>query len=179
MKCPRCKTQDLKPAIIEEHLPALGCPGCEGSLVSLVYYRHWAETQKPPAEAGVDDITLSIETSDTTNAIMCPKCSRVMMKYKLTGTISNRLDVCALCEEAWLDRGEWQLLQALQLSHVMPTIFTETWQRRIRHELIEDRRLSLLVQMIGEPGVARVDEFRTWLIDNEHKLDIVAYLNRA
>ena len=46
MKCPRCKTPDLKPTLIEEYLPAMGCETCHGSLVSLLYYRHWAETQK-------------------------------------------------------------------------------------------------------------------------------------
>ena len=49
MKCPRCKTPDLKPTMIEEYLPAMSCGQCEGSLVSLLYYRHWAETQKPLA----------------------------------------------------------------------------------------------------------------------------------
>ena len=46
MKCPRCRTPDLKPTLIEEYLPAMGCETCHGSLVSLLYYRHWAETQK-------------------------------------------------------------------------------------------------------------------------------------
>ena len=36
--------------MIEEYLPAMSCGHCEGSLVSLLYYRHWAETQKPPAQ---------------------------------------------------------------------------------------------------------------------------------
>ncbi|HSD73332.1 MAG TPA: hypothetical protein VLB75_01100, partial [Steroidobacteraceae bacterium] len=88
MKCPRCKTTDLKPTMIEEMLPAAGCSGCGGSLVSLVYYRHWAETHKPPAELGPEDTTITVETTDTTTALMCPKCARVMMKYKLTGTVS-------------------------------------------------------------------------------------------
>ena len=30
------------------------------------------------------------------NAITCPKCSRIMTKYKLTGGVANRLDVCSL-----------------------------------------------------------------------------------
>ena len=45
MKCPRCRTPDLKPTLIEEYLPAMGCETCHGSLVSLLYYRHWAETR--------------------------------------------------------------------------------------------------------------------------------------
>jgi len=49
MKCPHCKTSDLKPTMIDEYLPAMGCDSCHGSLVSLLYYRHWAETRKAPA----------------------------------------------------------------------------------------------------------------------------------
>ena len=43
MKCPRCKTPELLPTMIEEYLPAMGCGTCHGSLVSLLYYR------QPPA----------------------------------------------------------------------------------------------------------------------------------
>ena len=178
MKCPRCKTTDLKPTMIEEYLPAAGCESCQGSLVSLVYYRHWAEIQKPPAETPAEETTISIETTDTTTVLTCPKCSRVMMKYKLTGTVSNRLDVCSLCDEAWLDRGEWQLLEALHLSHLMPAIFTDQWQRRIRREVVESTRRSVLAGLIGEPGAARVEEFSAGLQQTKHKFHILQYLYR-
>jgi Zn-finger nucleic acid-binding protein len=178
MKCPRCKTPDLKPTMIEEYLPAMACGTCEGSLVSLLYYRHWAETQKPDVDTSTHSAS-EVETTDTTTAVTCPKCGRVMMKYKITGTVANRLDVCRLCDEAWLDRGEWELLEALQLSHQMPAIFTEEWQRRIRRELTEDARRTMLVRAIGEPGVVRVDDFRAWLTGNKYKPEILAYLYRG
>jgi Zn-finger nucleic acid-binding protein len=178
MKCPRCKTPDLKPTMIEEYLPAMGCETCHGSLVSLLYYRHWAETQKP-AESTPATIVAAVEASDTTTALICPKCARVMAKYKLTGTVSNRLDVCSTCDEAWLDRGEWELLEALQLSLKMPAIFTDAWQRRIRRELSEGTRRSILTRMIGAAGTARVEEFRRWLASSEHKSHVLAYLYRS
>jgi len=179
VKCPHCKTQDLKPTMIEEYLPAMGCPTCEGSLVSLLSYRHWAETQKPAASATAAGMTAAVEASDTTTAIVCPKCGGVMMKYKVAGGVSNRVDVCAVCDDAWLDRGEWELLEALQLSHRMSSIFTDEWQRRIRHELTEDTRRSVLTRAIGEEGVAKVEEFRAWLKQSKHKSDIMAYLYKG
>lgn len=178
MKCPRCKTPELRPTMIEEYLPAMGCGSCEGSLVSLLYYRHWAETQKPTLEAAPTAAGASIATTDTTTAITCPKCSRIMTKYKLTGSVSNRVDVCAVCDEAWLDRGEWELLEALQLSHLMPSIFTDQWQRRIRRELSEETRRSILIRTIGDAGAVKVEEFRDWLRGNKHKSDVMAYLYR-
>jgi Zn-finger nucleic acid-binding protein len=179
MKCPRCKTPDLQPTMIEEYLPAVGCPNCQGSLVSLVYYRHWAEIQRPPVEGAPEETTISVETTDTTTALTCPKCSRVMMKYKLTGTISNRLDVCSLCDEAWLDRGEWELLEALHLSHLMPKIFTDQWQRQIRRDVVESTRRAVLAGLIGEPGAAKVEEFSGWLQQSPHKFHILQYLYRG
>lgn len=179
MKCPRCKTPDLKPTMIEEYLPGMACADCEGSLVSLLYYRHWAETQKPAASAAAPDATAAVETTDTTSAITCPKCSRVMMKYRLTGRVSNRVDVCTSCDEAWLDGGEWELLEALQLSHMMPSIFTDEWQRRIRREVTEETRRTILTRLIGAEGVARVEAFRAWLSGTGHKSDIMTYLYRS
>jgi Zn-finger nucleic acid-binding protein len=178
MKCPRCKTPELRPTMIEEYLPAMSCETCEGSLVSLLYYRHWAETQKPPAQNAQLATAAAVETIDTMTALTCPKCSRIMTKYKLTGGVSNRLDVCSLCDEAWLDRGEWELLETLQLSHRMPAIFTDQWQRRIRHELSEETRRSILKRTIGDAGAAKVEEFRAWLRDQKHKSDVMAYLYR-
>jgi Zn-finger nucleic acid-binding protein len=178
MKCPRCKTPDLKPTLIEEYLPAMGCGSCHGSLVSLLYYRHWAETQKPPATTTADAPPTAVETTDTTSAIICPKCGRVMMKYKLTGTVSNRVDVCSTCDEAWLDQGEWELLEALQLNLSMRSIFTDAWQRRIRHEMSEETRRSILTRMIGEDGTARVEQFKDWIAKTRHKSHILAYLYR-
>ena len=42
MKCPVCKTPELRPTMIEELLPAMGCEQCKGSLVGLlsVSYTH-------------------------------------------------------------------------------------------------------------------------------------------
>jgi Zn-finger nucleic acid-binding protein len=177
MRCPRCKTPELKPTMIEEYLPAMGCGTCEGSLVSLLYYRHWAETQKaPPPES--DAAPGAVDAVDTTVAMTCPKCSRIMTKYKLSCGVANRLDVCPVCDEAWLDRGEWALLEAMQLSHRMPAIFTEQWQRRIRRESSEETRRSILKRMIGEEACERVDAFRAWLQDHARRSDIMSYLYR-
>ena len=202
MKCPHCQTSDLKPTLIEHSLPAMGCDTCHGSLVSLLYYRHWAETQKPapadaaqppaaampaasasavPAPAAAVPAAAAIpaaaaHSTDTTRAVMCPKCARLMTKYKLAGGISNRVDVCNTCDEAWLDGGEWELLEALQLNLTMPAIFTEAWQRRLRRELSEDTRRSILRRLVGDEGAARVEEFRTYLAGSGHKSHILNYL---
>jgi len=176
MKCPRCKTSDLLPTMIEEGLPAMGCGNCHGSLVSLLHFRYWAENQKPTAPPATS--TAIPDATDTATAIRCPKCERIMTKYKLTGHVSNRIDVCSTCDESWLDAGEWELLEALQLSTKIPTIFTDAWQRRIRREIAQETRRNVLVRMIGEEGTRRVEEFKGWLDGSDHRSDIMAYLYR-
>jgi Zn-finger nucleic acid-binding protein len=176
MKCPRCKSPDLLPTMIEEYLPAMACAECQGSLVSLLYYRHWAETHKPDATQPSSATTTA--PRDSMGALMCPKCSRVMTKYKLLGTVVNRLDVCATCDEAWLDGGEWELLEQLQLSHKMPAIFTDSWQRRLREEKTEETRSAILKRTIGDAGAAKVEAFRAWLNGERNKSTILTYLYR-
>jgi len=162
--------------MIEQHLPAMGCGTCNGSMVSLLYYRHWAETQKPARDASVAGP--AIETDDTAAAITCPKCGRLMTKYRLSGGVANRVDVCVSCDEVWLDAGEWELLEALQLSLKVSSIFTDTWQRRIRHENSEEARRSVLVRLVGDADAKQVEEFREWLAQKKHKPEIMAYLYR-
>jgi hypothetical protein len=77
-----------------------------------------------------------------------------------------------------LDGGEWELLEALQLSLKMPTIFSDSWQRRIRRELTEDTRRSILARTIGEEATKRVEDFRAWLAQGKHKSEIMTYLYR-
>lgn len=175
MKCPHCRTTDLLPTMIEEGLPSMACGTCHGALVSLLHYRYWAEQQKAPS--GEPPKTApAVATTDTTGAITCPKCERVMMKYKISGTVANRVDVCSTCDDAWLDGGEWELLEALHLSHEIPAILTDAWQRRIRRELTEESRRSILVRMVGEEGARRVEDFGDWLDGSGHKSQVLTYL---
>jgi Zn-finger nucleic acid-binding protein len=165
------------PTMIEEALPAMGCGTCHGALVSLLYYRHWAEWQKEPVDS-TGDAKRTVQATDTTEAITCPKCQRVMTKYMISGTVTNRVDVCSTCDDAWLDGGEWELLEALHLSHKIPAILTDAWQRRIRRELTADTRRAALVRMIGEEGARHVEDFGDWLDESKYKSHILTYLYR-
>ena len=63
-----------------------------------------------------------------------------------------------------------------QLSHDIPAILTDAWQRRIRRELTADTRRSILVRLVGEEGAQRVEEFGEWLDKNKHKSHVLTYL---
>ena len=177
MKCPVCKNPELRPTMIEALLPSMGCEQCKGTLVSLLYYRHWAENHKPQQEAS-EASALSEVPTDTTNALRCPKCERFMTKYRLSGAVANRLDVCTLCDEAWLDDGEWQLLEQLHLSDKLPAVFTDTWQRKLRKEGSERTRQDILRRTIGDEAANKVESLRSWLNEQPAKSTILTYLYR-
>lgn len=177
MKCPVCKNPELRPTMIEELLPSMGCESCKGSLVSLLYYRHWAEHHKPDYDSNPPS-EVTVVPADTITALRCPKCERIMTKYRISGTVANRLDVCPGCDEAWLDGGEWQLLEQLQLSDKLPSVFTEAWQRKVRKEGNERLRQEGLRKAIGDEDAARVETVRTWLNGHPAKGTILTYLYR-
>ena len=176
MKCPKCKTVDLRATRIENDLPAAGCASCNGALVSLLYYRDWAERHRNEPIDLAQPLTAIGEVADTSNAITCAKCGRLMTKYKISGCVANRLDVCPGCDEAWLDGGEWELLKALELSHNMPVVFTERWQRNIRRQVAEETRRGILRKTIGEEALGEVERFKQWLGSQSNKSDILVYL---
>jgi len=177
MKCPKCANSELRPTMIEEMLAAMGCGTCKGSLVSLLYYRHWAEQHKP-AEKRAEAGEVTAAPTDTATAITCPKCDRIMTKFKLVGAVANRLDLCGTCDEAWLDQGEWEMLEQLHLSDKLPSVFTDSWQRKLRNENNEQTRQSILKRTIGDEAATKVEAFRSWLNEQRSKSTILTYLYR-
>lgn len=176
MQCPKCKDTHLKPSKIDEGLSAMGCNQCEGALLSLLYYRDWAERSGSVHEAPSVELLKGFDSEDTVSALHCPKCSKIMHKFRISGGSSNRLDLCTSCDEAWIDGGEWALLKALELTKEMPLVFTESWQKKVRAEVSEELRRQRFEKIIGQDNLAKADEFRLWLKDNPHKHDILFYI---
>ncbi|HLA31771.1 MAG TPA: zf-TFIIB domain-containing protein [Pseudomonas sp.] len=174
MHCPACRTTTLQPTKLDDGLLAHGCGQCSGALVSLLYYRDWAERQpqseEPALQAEVEGV------NESRQALTCPKCAKLMSKFQISGTRGNRLDLCGSCDEAWLDGGEWQLLKALELSHKMPSIFTEAWQRKVRQQACEEARRQRFGRLLGEQAVARADEIRDWLKDHPQRRELLFYI---
>lgn len=175
MKCPRCKSSNLLPTKLEEGLPAMGCRSCDGALISLLYYRAWSERSVPLGDVEAAELS-SPEEQDTKFALNCPKCARLMTKYQITGEYSNRLDVCASCDEAWIDSGEWSLLKSLELAKELPTVFRESWQRKIAKETSEKQRFERLEKQVGAEDALKAKGVREWLESNTSKATIMRYI---
>lgn len=175
MDCPQCKGYQLEPKEIEPGLIGGVCTKCEGALLALMNYRFWADGAQIFHEEAVGERELV--TTDNAKAMACPKCSRFMTKFSVSGDADNRIDLCTGCDEAWLDKGEWRLLKQLDLHDQLPKIFTDAWQRNIRLKRQEQSLERRYEALLGPEDFAKVVEFKQWLVQQENASDIRHFLN--
>lgn len=176
MHCPVCKTTLLMPVKIEADLPAMGCPKCAGALLPLLYYRYWQERHAADDSDSLDT-GQPVVVEDSHTALSCPKCGRIMTKYKVNGEVGNRLDLCASCDEAWLDRGEWRLLKSLELHHQLPMVFTDAWQHRVRQDTVEYERRKRYSKLLGENVLSEAERIRDWLANQPQRRYILEFIS--
>ncbi len=179
MKCPKCKTEELHATKLADSLPVMGCQQCSGSLISLLYYRDWAERNSTLVDTPKTSEKSSEQedTGDTSVALSCPKCARLMRKYRISGCQNNRLDLCTTCDDVWLDNGEWEMLTALELCKQMPKVFTDAWQLKVRAQARDEERKNRYLKILGEEDLNKSEQLRNWLKDHPKKQDILFYIN--
>lgn len=174
MQCPKCHQIRLKPYKIADGLVALGCHHCEGILLSLLNYRHWQETSIPDTDN--QDLTQPRPISETKSALICPKCHKLMCKFRIAAASGQQLDMCTNCAEVWMDQGEWELLAQLQIQEQLPKIFTEPWQTRIRRTEKQEKVMQNYRQILGQTDFDKVIEFKHWLSTHPHQALLKAIL---
>ncbi len=177
MKCPSCSDGVLSPTALEPGLPALSCGRCGGVLLSMLSYRMWLEQRGKDAGSGAK--AQPEEVSDTTRAISCPKCHKLMSKFRIDADNANRLDSCGYCGELWVDGGEWELLGSLDLTHNISSILSQPWQRQVARQEAEGAYEERLRVRLGEADYTRASEFRDWLRGHEEREAIMLYLARS
>ncbi len=173
MQCPSCSSSTLRPIKLHSRLAARQCGKCNGVLIDLLNYREWAEVFNEGEPA---DIPVLDEVNDTTKALACPKCSRIMLKFRITGSTSNRVDVCSSCDEAWLDKGEWELLGSLRIQHKLNAVFTEPWQRNIREETANRAQEKKFKELLGSEEYEKLVRIKKWVSKHPNKADLVRYI---
>ena len=176
MHCPQCTGYRLEPKELEKGLIAAGCSKCEGAMLSLLNYRFWAEHQKDETIEKVEVEAVDDLAEGAEKAKVCPKCTRLMTKFKIDLGTANKLDLCVHCDEAWLDKGEWRLLKQLELDGKLPQIFTDAWQKGLRKEKTLNRVKERYIDMIGKSDFEKVDDFKAWLLAHPNKKEIKQYL---
>jgi Zn-finger nucleic acid-binding protein len=175
-RCPSCADQTLGPIHLgNSDLPALGCEGCGGALLSLIGYRDWRDRTGADAVDAASGTVAVPEVNDTQSALRCPKCSGFMTKYRFSSEARNQIDLCDHCDEVWLDHGEWELLGRFALSSRLATIFTRPWQNRLRSEEARQRAEIRWQATLGD-DYPRARELRSWLAGHPKGKELLGYL---
>ena len=68
----RASRTDLKPTKIEDGLPVMGCPDCEGASLSLLYYRDWAERNAPVEQSEAVDTVPAVPATPHVGMYLVP-----------------------------------------------------------------------------------------------------------
>ncbi len=175
MQCPNCSSYSLEPIKLQYGLSARRCGNCAGLLIDLLAYRDWAENFVDSVPKDIPELE---EVEDNAKALLCPKCSKIMLKYRMDGHLDNRVDLCASCDEAWLDNGEWELLDSLALQGKLSKIFTEPWQRHIREESAEQAFQERFEKTLGQEDYQKLLETKSWIKNHSNKTDLIRFLLR-
>lgn len=177
MKCSACRKGYLRPARIDEGLPGYTCTGCRGMLLSLSPYVDWMAPRRKQPRAEPQE-SFDQVVADTRHALSCPKCSRIMVKYKVLADAAHGLDYCFGCEEVWLDPGEWDWLKAHGVHLEITSVTTEAWQRRLRQQQQREAQSQRFRQMLGDEIHAEANRIREWLAQQPARAEILHYLGQ-
>ena len=170
MKCCNCNNIELEPTEIEKGLLVAGCPSCNSALLPLMNYRYWSE-HSHDVEKQVTSVA-----EEVSGAKQCPKCQRIMTKFKLGSTTENNLELCGHCDEVWLDAGEWALVKNLDLHENLSSVFTEAWQRNIRKQKQANSIKEHYRELIGEVDFTKLDNFKQWLDAHPKKAELKHFI---
>ncbi len=173
MHCPQCAAGSLSPIKLEPSLAALGCNQCDGALLSLVAYRLWRELHVTEVLPEVYHATEPVEPGA---AILCPRCKRIMLRFRYTTESANVLDVCSHCDDVWLQENEWCFLKGRSLQGDLTAIFTEPWQRSLRKKRTRAAMEVEWEQRLGPELHSQAREMRSRLHDHPNRASFLDYL---
>ena len=176
LTCPVCRSNELTPARLRDDLPAQGCTGCGGILLSLVTYVDWRDRHPEVHLApGSTPNIPAAEVPDSRHALLCPKCRGLMTKYRLSADARNVLDLCAHCDEVWFDKGEWTQLEHLARTGQLSRVFSDRWQQQVRKSEAAQRAEQRYEEQLGS-DYAEMRELRDRLRKHPAAKSILAYL---
>ncbi|MGD2181151.1 zf-TFIIB domain-containing protein [Lusitaniella coriacea] len=175
MKCPTCKRPVLQKVTLEESLLANRCDKCEGNWIASEQYWSWLDAHSETLPEKEPEV--SFEINDSQKAKLCPQCNRILIKYKVGRGTNFHLDHCSSCNGVWFDKNEWETLKARNLHDEIHCIFTQSWQRQVRQEEIEENLDLIYTQKFGSEDYQELQKIKAWLNDRPQKLALLAYLN--
>ena len=88
------------------------------------------------------------------------------------------LEHCLTCGGTWCDRGEWEILEQLNLHTNIPKIFSSSWQAQVRASHMNELERQAVIEKVGVDMAQRVFDLADILAKHPNGDFAAAYLMR-
>ena len=182
MDCPKCKS-GLVNGVLGDMLLTKHCTECEGDWISAHNYQSWQSTLSPVAlDVGMipqdRDLPYTPSPLDS-KTVPCPECGRILSRGKIPLREPFYIEHCLTCSGTWCDRGEWTILEQLNLHTNIPQIFSSTWQAQVRANHLSQLERQAVIDKVGVEIAQQVFDLADTLSKHPNGDFAVAYLMRS
>lgn len=182
MYCPKCRLSELENGILSDMLLTKHCRECAGEWIPGANYQIW-RTQQPDTALNPDVLAKNyhlayIPSLLDSQTAACPECGRIMARGKISLKGPFYLEHCLNCGGIWCDRGEWEVLEQLNLHTNIPLIFSGSWQARARASYLNELERQAVIDKVGVEMAQRVFDLAEVLTKHPNGDFAAAYLFR-
>lgn len=176
MKCPVCKEENFETKEIEPKLFVEVCAKCDGKWISSDNYNRWLDglDRELLEIPGTDENPLTIPEFEL--ARLCPRCRRILVKYKIGRNIAFKIDRCGNCAGVWLDADEWKALRSRNLHDELNRVFTDHWQEEVKKDETRKALEKIYAEKFGEEDYGKIKDFKTWIEQHDKSGEIKAFI---
>lgn len=159
VKCTNCAAQaDFVTLELAPGLSGRRCPSCRGTLLEMTEYRRWSALLAPPVNAAA-----APAPQEQAGSRNCPRCSRVLLRYRVSADTAFHIDRCPNCQLVWFDAGEWESMVAAGLAARLIEVMSDTWQREVHAKERSRHHEAALRDRHGDACIDEILRIRTWL----------------
>jgi Zn-finger nucleic acid-binding protein len=182
MHCPKCSRSELVNGLLSDMLFTKYCQECAGEWISGRNYQSW-RSDRPATAPNPDVVAQNYYLPYTpspcdTKTAQCPECRRIMARGKISLKQPFYLEHCLTCGGIWCDRGEWEILEQLNLHTNIAQIFSGTWQAKARASHLNELERQAVIDKVGVELAQQVFDLADILTKHPSGDFAAAYLMR-
>ncbi|BCS96721.1 hypothetical protein DSLASN_23530 [Desulfoluna limicola] len=169
MKCPKCKTTDLKKP---DYNSPWFCEACGG-----MWLINNDNSCFPNTVTATMNEHLSEDSHDKKTGI-CPSGHGLMIRAKVDIDEPFYLERCTACGGIWFDKGEWQRIGENNLAQNLNDIWSLSWQRAQGKAKNRESFLKTNQALLGEHIFQSIMALTEKLKDHPEKERAIALLQQ-
>lgn len=186
VQCPKDLKVELSEGFLSGGLSAQCCDECGGAWIRPETYTEWQDRQGIDRDADPQVMVIPSQfaadfqvPSMDNRAALCPDCRHYLVRGRVQlQRATFFVERCPNCKGYWCDRGEWEVLQQLQLHNHLDYIFDEQWQAEVKNLEFAIREKEATIEKLGPEIANKVFELARLLESHPNGDFGVAYLMR-